>query len=302
MEMQLQTISTVSKNLGISTRMLRYYEQIGLIESKRKENYSYRVYDELTIKRLRQIILLRKLRIPMKQIKDILEKQEITEVIIEVFQQNISELNKEISDLFAIRDILNGFISLLEGKTNIKSTFDLLNDESVLNVIASINLSKNHIKEEKSIMEELNKTIEVQLGYSLIPLVEENQGDLAERVTNLKQKIAADMGVVVDYFTFTDNQNLNPNSYTIKVKGKKVAIGEVHPHRFLIMEALDQAVSMLSNFDGIGEKEPSVGLPAKWISPTEVEKATTLGYTVIDPQSVILTHLNEIIKNHASEF
>jgi len=87
----LQTVSAVSKNFDISTRMLRYYEQIGLIESRRKENYSYRVYDETAVKRLRQIILLRKLRIPMKQIKNILEKQEITAAIIEVFRQNIGE-------------------------------------------------------------------------------------------------------------------------------------------------------------------------------------------------------------------
>jgi flagellar biosynthesis component FlhA len=263
MELQLQTVSTVSKNLGISTRMLRYYEQIGLIESKRKENYSYRVYDETAVKRLRQIILLRKLRIPMKQIKYILEKQEITETIVKVFQENINELNKEIADLSAIKDILNGFIKMLEEKIDIELTFDLLNDESVSNVIASLNLPKNYIKEEKSMKEmedihtlarETYKTIEMQFGYSLIPLVDENQGsDVPERVRNLKQKIAMDMGVVIDYIYFCDNMKIKPNAYVIKVKGRELATGEIYPD-------------------------------------------------IIDPQSVIITHLTEIIKTHAKEF
>ena len=159
MELKLQTVSTVSKNFGISTRMLRYYEQIGLIESQRKEDYSYRVYDETAVRRLQQIILLRKLRIPVKQIKDILQKQEIA-TAIEVFQENISELNAEISALSAIRNILSDFVRSFEGKINIKVTFDLLNDESVSNVISSLNLSKNYIKEESLIMEELNKANE----------------------------------------------------------------------------------------------------------------------------------------------
>jgi len=315
MELQsqkLQTVSTVSKNLGISTRMLRYYEQIGLIESKRKENYSYRVYDETAVRRLRQIVLLRKLRIPMKQIKDILDKQEITEAIIKVFQQNISELNKEISDLSIIRDLLCGFVKMLEEKTNIKVPFDLLSDESITNMIASINLTKNHIntKEKSSIMKEIVATekieidpIEVQFGYDLLPLIDERQGsNFPERIRGLKRKVASDIGVVIEYFSLIDNIRINPKSYVVKVKGKEVAGGEIMPDRFLIMEALDKPVSMLADFDGIETKEPSFGLPAKWILPANIEKAEKLGYCVIDPMSVIITHLNEIIKTHAHEF
>ena len=151
---QTQTVSTVSKNLGISTRMLRYYEQIGLIESQRKEDYSYRVYDETAVRRLRQIILLRKLRIPVKQIKDILTNQGIT-TAIEVFQENINELDEEISALSTIRNILGDFVRLFEEKINIKETFDLLSDESVSGLVSSLNLPKNYIKEENS-MSELN--------------------------------------------------------------------------------------------------------------------------------------------------
>ena len=94
---QMQTIGTVSKNLGISSRMLRYYEQIGLIESKRVENYAYRVYDEEAIRRLRQIIILRKLRVPVKQIREIFGNSSALGVI-EVFEKNIRELDEQMTD------------------------------------------------------------------------------------------------------------------------------------------------------------------------------------------------------------
>ena len=94
---QRQTIGTVSKNLGISSRMLRYYEQIGLIESKRVENYAYRVYDEEAIRRLRQIILLRKLRVSVKQIRELFGNSSALGVI-EVFEKNIRELDEQMTD------------------------------------------------------------------------------------------------------------------------------------------------------------------------------------------------------------
>ena len=311
--MELQTVSTVSKKFGISTRMLRYYEQIGLIESKRKENYSYRVYDDTAVRRLRQIILLRKLRIPVKQIKDILEKQEITATIVEIFQHHINELNEEISALSAIRDILGSFIKMLGEKTDIKVTFDLLSDEFVSNVIASLKLPKNYIKEESSIMEELIKTnemgiapIEVEFGYGILPLVNEKQGSnfLTERIPSLKQKIAADIGVVINYIAFTDNVRLSPNSYVIKIKGEEVAAGEIMPSYYLIMEygVTTEHEGIFADMDGIETKEPAYEIPAKWIHPASVEKAKTLGYVTVDPLSVIMTHLNEIIKKHANDF
>jgi len=157
--MELQTVSTISKNFGISTRMLRYYEQIGLIGSQRKQDYSYRVYDEIAVRRLRQIILLRKLRVPVKQIKDILNNQEAM-TVIDIFRQNINELDGEISALSTIRDILARFVEMLEQQAHIKVPIDFLSDSSVSNVIASLNLPKNYIKEEKSIVEDLNRAEE----------------------------------------------------------------------------------------------------------------------------------------------
>ena len=94
--MEPMTISQVSKSLGISTRMLRYYEKAGLIESRRKEGYAYRIYDENTVCRLRRILLLRKLRIPVRQIKIILQNPNAA-TAVEIFQKNINELDEEIT-------------------------------------------------------------------------------------------------------------------------------------------------------------------------------------------------------------
>ena len=96
--MELQTISQVSKNYGISAQMLRYYEKIGLIQNIRNDGNAYRFYDEATIKQLHSIILLRKLRISVIQIKKILDNQNALKTV-EIFEQNISELDEEITSL-----------------------------------------------------------------------------------------------------------------------------------------------------------------------------------------------------------
>lgn len=134
---QMQTIGTVSKNLGISSRMLRYYEQIGLIGSRRVEDYAYRVYDEEAIRRLRQIIILRKLRVPVKQIREIFGNSSALGVI-DVFEQNIRELQE---------------------KANLNLQLDYLGDSSVFAVVHSISFPKNILQEETS-MEDLNKANE----------------------------------------------------------------------------------------------------------------------------------------------
>lgn len=100
--MKLTTISEISRKMNISTRTLRYYEQIGLIESVKKEDYAYRTYDQTTVMRLQQIVVLRKLRIPLKQIGLILESEN-TAAIIDAFQQNLAEVDDEISALSTIR-------------------------------------------------------------------------------------------------------------------------------------------------------------------------------------------------------
>ncbi len=156
--MELKTISQVSKGFDISGRTLRYYEQIGLLKSQKKDEYAYRVYDEHSLLRLQQIIILRKLRIPLKQIGDILKNHDAT-VAIEVFRQNVNEINDEIIALTTIRSILATFIKSLQEKAEVQIKLDLLNDKSILKVIDSLTLTKIHFKEEKS-MEDLNKASE----------------------------------------------------------------------------------------------------------------------------------------------
>ena len=92
--MELQSISEVSRQLNVSTRTLRYYEQIGLIQPVKKDDFAYRTYDENTILRLKQIIILRKLRIPLKQITEILQSGNVA-YAIEAFQQNINEIKRD---------------------------------------------------------------------------------------------------------------------------------------------------------------------------------------------------------------
>ena len=144
--MEIQTATHVSQTYNISTRMLRYYEQLGLIESLRKEDYAYRVYDEAAIKRLQQIIILRKLQIPMKQIKDLLNNQNAV-AVIEIFKQNISELDEQITALSTVKSILARFIDELQEKADVHLKLDLLNDKAMLAVLGSLSFSENKIKE-----------------------------------------------------------------------------------------------------------------------------------------------------------
>jgi len=156
--MEFQTIRQVLCDFGISRRTLSYYEEIGLIKSSRKDDYAYRVYEESEIKRLQQIILLRKLQIPMKQIKDILNNPNAIEVI-EIFNQNISELDEKITALSAVRSILTRFVEELHEKADIYLKLDLLNDKTMLAAINALAFSENKVKEKVS-MDELNKANE----------------------------------------------------------------------------------------------------------------------------------------------
>jgi len=135
--MELQTISQISKAFNLSTRALRYYEQIGLITSEKKEDYAYRVYSEDTVKRLQQIIVLRKLRIPLKQIADILKSENIAE-IIGTFRQNLSEVDEEITALSTIRDIISNFINRLNDSVRGEIKLGLLDDTDLLEAVDSL--------------------------------------------------------------------------------------------------------------------------------------------------------------------
>ena len=157
--MELQTVSMVSKAHGISTRMLRYYEQNGLMTSQKMAGYSYRVYDNVAIKRLQQVIILRKLQIPVKQIRTIINNPD-AETVVEIFKQNIQALDSEITALSTIKEILTGFINRLEEIANVNLNLDFLNGDSVLELSGTLSLVQKNIK-EKFTMNELNQAAEI---------------------------------------------------------------------------------------------------------------------------------------------
>lgn len=140
--------------------------------------------------------------------------------------------------------------------------------------------------------------IELEFGYGLIPLADVNQGgDLLDRIVMIRRQIAMELGLVVPIVRLRDNIQLNPNEYVIKIKGVEIAKGEVLFDHYL---AMDPGIAE-GEIEGIETVEPAFGLPAKWITDKEREKAEVFGYTVVDPPSVIATHLTEIIKERAYE-
>ncbi len=140
--------------------------------------------------------------------------------------------------------------------------------------------------------------IEMEFGYSIIPLVDENSGSsFIDRLVTFRRQFALEMGVVIPAVRLRDNGSLNPNQYVIKVKGEEVARGEVLVDYYL---ALDPG-NLTGTIDGIDTIEPAYGIPSKWITPDKKEMAEIYGYTVIDPLSVVVTHLSETIRRHAYE-
>lgn len=138
--------------------------------------------------------------------------------------------------------------------------------------------------------------IELEFGYAIIPLADVNQGgDLLDRVVMIRRQLALELGMIVPIIRLRDNIQLSPNEYVIKIKGVEVARGELLIDHYLAMNAgvEDEAL------DGIKTFEPAFGLPALWISEANRDKAEVLGYTVVDPPSVIATHLTEIIKRYS---
>lgn len=153
--MELMTVSQVSRSLGISTRMLRYYEQAGLVESLRQEGYAYRIYDEKAVLRLKQILLLRRLRIPVRQIKAILQKEDAV-AAIEIFRENIRNLDEEMTALSVVKEILNHFVEELSRTAELPLEKILLKDDVLADSIESLGLISINFKEDQT-MEKLKK-------------------------------------------------------------------------------------------------------------------------------------------------
>ncbi len=140
--------------------------------------------------------------------------------------------------------------------------------------------------------------VEMEFGYSLIPLVDEARGGrLISRIVIFRRQYAQDMGFVIPSVRMHDSSALGTNQYVIKVKGEEVARGEILVDYYLALEPANPA----GEVDGIETVEPAYGIPSRWILPEQKEMAEIYGYTVIDPLSVMLTHLSETIKKHAYE-
>ena len=140
--------------------------------------------------------------------------------------------------------------------------------------------------------------IEMEFGYSLIPLVDESSGGkMINRIVIFRRQYAQEMGFVIPSVRLRDSSGLNTNQYIIKVKGEEVATPEILVDHYLALEPEDVA----GEIEGIETIEPAYGIPSKWILPENKEMAEIYGYTVIDPLSVMVTHLSETVRRHAYE-
>lgn len=154
-------------------------------------------------------------------------------------------------------------------------------------------------KEPEKIESCLNvDALELEVGYGLIKLVDKKQGgDLLDRITNIRRQIATDLGVIVPPIRIRDNVNLEPNQYTIKLRGATIAKGDLMPGHLL---AIDSG-TVTEPVHGIDTKEPAFGLAAIWIPEAERSNAEHRNYTVVETTSVLATHLTELIRRHAAE-
>ncbi|AYC29257.1 flagellar biosynthesis protein FlhA [Paenisporosarcina cavernae] len=159
-------------------------------------------------------------------------------------------------------------------------------------------ITTDGMKSPENVVNLLNvDPIEFEFGYGLIPLVDTAQGgDLLDRVVMIRRQLALELGIVIPVVRIRDNIQLQPNEYRIKIKGNEMARGELLLDHYLAMSPGDD-----DSIEGIDTIEPSFGLPAKWITEPVKEDAEMLGYTVVDPPSVVSTHMTEIIRANAHE-
>ena len=155
------------------------------------------------------------------------------------------------------------------------------------------------IRKSENVVSLLNvDPIELEFGYGIIPLADVNQGgDLLDRVVMIRRQIALELGAVVPIIRLRDNIQLNPNQYVIKIKGIQVSEGEILFDHYMAMNPgyVEEEITGIPTF------EPSFHLPAIWITESQRERAESLGYTVVDPPSIIATHLTEVIRQHIAE-
>lgn len=140
--------------------------------------------------------------------------------------------------------------------------------------------------------------IGLEVGYRLIPMVDKNQGgELLGRIKGVRKKLSQEMGFLIPSVHIRDNLDLNPTGYRLSLMGVSMAEADVYPDRELAINP----GQVFGTLDGIKTKDPAFGLDAIWISPSQREQAQTLGYTVVDPSTVVATHLNQILQQHTFE-
>ncbi len=174
-----------------------------------------------------------------------------------------------------------------------------LGEEEIEQEVAAEETEAEEIRKPENVVSLLQvDPIELEFGYGIIPLADVNQGgDLLDRVVMIRRQIALELGTVVPIIRLRDNIQLNPNQYIIKIKGIQVTEGEILFDHYMAMNPgyVEEEITGIPTF------EPSFHLPAIWITESQRERAESLGYTVVDPPSIIATHLTEIIRSHIAE-
>jgi flagellar biosynthesis protein FlhA len=164
--------------------------------------------------------------------------------------------------------------------------------------------ARTEARPSKETPEEVLKTLsvdpmQIEIGFSLVPLVDtKEEGDLLDRITIIRKQIANEIGIVIPPIRIRDNIQLKPSEYVVRIRGNEVARHELMTDRLLAINPGSAEAEIL----GIESREPAYGYPAFWITEEDRPRAEALGYTIVDPVSVMATHLTELIRQHADEF
>ncbi len=175
--------------------------------------------------------------------------------------------------------------------------FDLDEDEKDKKESTSDNSKPLNEKEEVESMLGMD-LLQLEVGYAVIPVVDSSQGgELLAKIVSIRKQFASDMGIIVPSIHIRDNLDLNAQEYAFKIRDVEAGRGMVYHDQYLLINSTGEAVP----FDGTNTKEPAFGLPAKWISESDRDSATGLGFVVVDPATVVATHITEILKSHAHD-
>jgi len=200
-----------------------------------------------------------------------------------------------VTDLTTILFVGLGLVFIIIGRLQANK----IEASQIVQEVSSDEIAAEEIRSPENVTSLLQvDPIELEFGYGIIPLADVNQGgDLLDRVVMIRRQIALELGTVVPIIRLRDNIQLNPNQYIIKIKGIQVSEGEILFDHYMAMNPgyVEEEVTGIPTF------EPSFHLPAIWITEGQRERAESLGYTVVDPPSIIATHLTEIIRQHIAE-